>query len=380
MAAERLAGLGAQVHLFERMPSVGRKFLMAGRGGLNLSHSELLPALLQRYGEAEAWLTPVILAWPPDALRAWCTGLGQECFTGSSGRLFPAGFKASPLLRAWLQRLRTLGVKLHTRQSWLGWDEAGRLRFAHQPPFAADAAVLALGGASWPRLGSDGSWVPVLEAMGAGVAPLRPANSGIIHTWSDWFAGRFQGQPLKRVRVACDGHSSSGEAVVTASGLEGGAIYALSRAVRRHMDRDGGATLTIDLRPDLSIQALSQKLAGQGQSMANALRRAGLSPVAAGLVRELGGGGGLPERIKAAELRLEGVGGLDRAISTAGGVMLSAIDDHLMLRARPGVFVAGEMIDWDAPTGGYLLQACLSTGWFVGGQVMTWLDHRQPGL
>lgn len=367
------------MQVFDRMPSVGRKFLMAGRGGLNLTHSEPVPALLRRYGPAEAALAPAILAWPPEALRAWCAGLGQVCFTGSSGRVFPAAFKASPLLRAWLRRLAELGVIIHARQHWLGWDEAGGLRFADGHVVQADAAVLALGGASWPRLGADGSWVPVLEAAGADITPLRPDNSGVRRAWSAWFTERFQGQPLKRIRVSCGGESASGEAMISTSGLEGGVIYALSRAVRRELDRDGFADLTIDLRPDLSLPVLSQRLAGQGQSMANALRRAGLSPAASGLVRELAGNGALAERVKAAQVRVEGLGGLDRAISTSGGVRLSAVDERFMLCARPGVFVTGEMMDWDAPTGGYLLQASFSTGRHAADGVMDWL-HAQPGL
>ena len=377
MAAERLAALGASVQVFDRMPSVGRKFLMAGRGGLNLTHSA--PGLPRQYGPAEAALTPAIRAWGPDALQAWSAGLGQPCFTGSSGRVFPAAFKASPLLRAWLGHLLSQGVTIHTRHHWLGWDEAGQLRFANGAVVRTDAVVLAMGGASWPRLGSDGGWVPVLEEAGACVTPLRPDNCGVRRAWSAWFSGRFQGQPLKRIRASCDGDSASGEAMINAAGLEGGVIYALSRAVRRALDRDGFAVLTLDLRPDLSKEALSQRLGGHGQSLANALRRAGLSAAASGLVRELAEDAPLPERVKAAQLRVEAVAGLDRAISTTGGVMLSGLDERFMLRARPGVFVAGEMMDWDAPTGGYLLQASFSTGRHAAEGVMDWL-HAQAGL
>ncbi len=380
IAAERLAEHGVAVEVFERMPSVGRKLLLAGRGGLNLTHSEPLPALLRRYGPAEAALSPALLAWPPDAVRAWCAALGQPTFIGSSGRVFPAAFKATPLLRAWLRRLSGQGVRIHTRKHWLGWDENGSLRFADGHAFRPAATILAMGGASWPRLGSDGGWVPELRCQGVDVHELRAANAGVLHPWSDSFQARFQGQPLKRVGAECGGEGVRGEAMVTASGLEGGVAYALSRAIRAALDATGSAVLTLDLRPDLDAATLSQRLGGRGQSMANALRRAGLSPAASGLVRELNEDAPLVQRVKAARLSIVGMAGLDRAISSAGGIALSGLDRHGMLTARPGVFAAGEMLDWEAPTGGYLLQAAFSTGRFAADGVVEWLRHGvRPG-
>ena len=378
MAAERLVEAGADVTVYDRMSSVGRKFLLAGRGGLNLTHSEPLEPFLARYGPAAATLTPAIAAFPPEALRAWCDGLGEASFVGSSGRVFPRSFKATPLLRAWLRRLDAQGVMVRTRHRWTGWDSGGALQFEGGAVMRPDATILALGGASWPRLGADGSWAPVLAGAGVAVTPLRAANAGFLHAWSPVFQSRFAGQPLKRILARFGAETVPGEAMVTASGVEGGVIYALSRALRNAIERDGSATLQLDLRPDLSMERLTQALGGSGQSMANALRRAGLSPVAAGLVRELGGEGALAARIKAAPLHLTGMAALDRAISTAGGVALTSCDAHGMLLARPGVFVAGEMLDWEAPTGGYLLQAAFSTGRRAAEGALAWLHRITP--
>ncbi len=377
MAAEVLAGAGQAVTVYDRMPSLGRKFLLAGRGGLNLTHSEPLEPFLCRYGLAEGALSPAIRAFPPEALRAWCAALGQETFVGSSGRVFPRAFKTSPLLRAWLRRLGEAGVEVRTGHRWTGWaGDALRFETAAGPVLVeAGAVVLALGGASWPRLGSDGAWAAVLAAAGVKVAPLRPANVGFRVPWSAYM-GRFAGEPLKRIAATFGGVTVRGEAVVTADGIEGGVVYALSGPLRDAIARDGAATLVLDLRPDLDVGAVGARLGGAGVSMANALRRAGLSPAAASLLREVPGAalGTVPlaERIKALPLRLVGVKPIERAISTAGGVRFDTLDGS-MLRARPGVFVAGEMLDWEAPTGGYLLQACFASGRAAGMAALEWL-------
>lgn len=376
MAAETIAAAGLAVTLFERSPSLGRKLLMAGRGGLNITHSEPEQKFLPRYGAAAAWMAPHLAAFPPEAVRDWCAGLGQPTFVGSSGRVFPTAMKASPLLRAWIGRLRGLGVNFVTRAQWTGWDEAQKLRFADGSSFAANATVLALGGASWPRLGADGGWTAFLPDVA--IAPLRPANCGFRVAWSAHFAQRFAGQPLKRIVLSCAGQSVPGELMITAQGVEGGAVYALSAVARDLIARDGVAELSIDLRPDMSTEALTARLAGGGsESLSNVLRkRAGLSPVATGLVQEARHAGDtapLASLIKALPLRLTAPAGLARAISTAGGIKLAELDEHLMLRRHPGIFAAGEMLDWEAPTGGYLLQACLATGRIAGQGVLTWL-------
>ena len=390
MAAERLAQAGLSVTVHERMPSPGRKLLMAGRGGLNLTHSEDQAAFEGRYGEAAGAVSPWLDAFSPDDLAAWAEGLGQATFTGSSGRVFPRAMKASPLLRAWLARLNGLGVELRTRSRWTGWSEDGALRFETadgERRERPDAVVLALGGASWPKLGSDGGWVDPLEAAGVAVVPLRPSNMGFDVAWSEVVRSRFAGQPLKGVALTFGDRTVRGEAVVTAYGLEGGAVYTLSAALREAIAAEGSALLTIDLRPDLSIAALAARLeAGRGKdSTANWLRKAGgLSPVAAALLREVPGelpqgADKLARRIKALRLKLTGIQGLERAISTAGGVALDAVDAGLMLSARPGVFVAGEMLDWEAPTGGYLLQASMASGVVAAQGVERWLAGGEGG-
>jgi hypothetical protein len=379
MAAEVMAEAGLAVTLFERMPNVGRKFLMAGRGGLNITHSEPLPRFLTRYGEAAAWLTPWLAEFPPEAVREWCAGLGQSTFVGSSGRVFPNAMKASPLLRAWIRRLETLGVKFVTRADWTGWDAHGRLRFADGTAHEADAVVLALGGASWPRLGSNGGWTALLPDVE--IAPLRPANCGFMAGWSAHFAEKFAGTPLKRVTLTCGDLTVPGELMITSGGVEGGAVYAVSALAREMIARDGMAVLSLDLRPDVSAGALAARLAGGGsESLSTRLRkRAGLSPVAIGLVQEARHAGveaPLAGLIKSLPLRLLAPSGLERAISTAGGIKLTELDENLMLRRHPGVFAAGEMLDWEAPTGGYLLQACLVTGRAAGRGVLNWRDSR----
>jgi hypothetical protein len=367
IAAETLSARGAVVTVYERMPTFGRKLLMAGRGGLNLTHSEPFARFATRYGAASQRLIPYLEAFPPEALIAWAEGLGQPTFVGSSGRVFPMAMKASPLLRAWLTRLADQGVSLQSRAEWLGWDEAGALRFAGLPPDRPDAVILALGGASWPRLGASGAWAQILAAKGVAVTPFRPANCGFTVDWSEPFRTRFAGTPLKPLALNFAGETVRGEAVITGYGLEGGGIYALSAPLREAIERDGRAILSLDLRPDLGEDHLAMKLARPraGQSRANLLRKVGVPPVAAGLIREANAGA-LPENlagaIKRVRLALTGVRGLDRAISSAGGLAWPDVDERLMLKALPGVFVAGEMLDWEASTGGYLLQACFATG------------------
>jgi uncharacterized flavoprotein (TIGR03862 family) len=375
MAAEVLARAGVAVTVYDQMPSVGRKLLMAGRGGLNLTHAEPAAVFLSRYGAARAWLEPVIEAFPPEALIAWCEGLGQKTFVGSSSRVFPVSMKASPLLRAWLKRLDDLGVGLRTRHRWRGWDADGRLRFNDGVVDRASVTVLALGGASWPRLGSDAGWT---EYMGGVAMPFRPSNCGFVVEWSPHFRARFVGRPLKRLAIRFGAELVRGEAVITENGLEGGVIYALSGRLRDAIQAEGTATILIDLRPDLSLGLLQDRLGGPrgSQSLSNVLRKqAGLAPEAIGLVQEAlhAGAGDLPALIKELPIRLVAVAPIVRAISSAGGVRRDALDDALMLRDRPGVFAAGEMLDWEAPTGGYLLQACFSTGVAAANGALAWL-------
>ncbi|MDZ4111841.1 MAG: TIGR03862 family flavoprotein [Brevundimonas sp.] len=384
MAAERLARAGVAVVVHEVMPSVARKFLMAGRGGLNLTHSEPLEAFTGRYGEASGTVAAWLERFSPTHLIGWAEGLGQPVFNGSSGRVFPRSMKASPLLRAWLGRLGELGVEVRTRSRWIGRRDGS---WMFETPEGErierpDAVVLALGGASWPRLGSDGRWREPLETEGVEVAPFRPSNVGFDVVWSEVFAERFAGLPLKPVALSFGETTVRGEAMVTRYGLEGGAVYALSAPLRDAVERDGSATLTVDLRPDLTIEALALRLAkSRGKdSVSNWLRKAaGLSPVGVGLLREIPGE--LPpgadkraRRIRAVRLTLTGVQGLARAISSAGGVRLDALDERLMLKALPGVFAAGEMLDWEAPTGGYLLQASMASGVVAAEGVLDWLN------
>jgi uncharacterized flavoprotein (TIGR03862 family) len=391
MAAEVLARGGANVTVYDAMPSAGRKFLMAGRGGLNLTHGEPLPEFLKRYGGAEARLAPAISSFAPTALRDWSAALGQPTFVGSSGRVFPEAFKASPLLRAWLRRLDECGVQFTFRHRWTGWDDDGRLIFAvpeGRQVIASTAAVLALGGASWPRLGSDGAWVDLLVAKSVSIAPLRPANSGFTVAWSEIFKTRFEGQPLKGVALSFGAHHVRSEAMVTRTGIEGGGIYALSSVLREAIIADGQAVMQIALRPDLSADELTIKLSvSRGkQSFSNFLRKAiHLSPVAIGLLQEIAVAEGLqlaslsPEKlavlINAAPVTLNGVAPIARAISTAGGIALDEVDDAFMLKRMPGTFVAGEMLDWEAPTGGYLLQASFATGAAAGEGALKWLQR-----
>ncbi|MCJ8143227.1 TIGR03862 family flavoprotein [Ancylobacter sp. A5.8] len=389
IAAQVLAEAGCRVSLYERMASPARKFLIAGRGGLNLTHSEPRESFLARYGAARDWLAPMLDVYPPARLRALAERLGEATFIGTSGRVFPKSFKASPLLRTWLGRLGELGVTLETRHDWRGWTPEGALRFSTpqgEHVVAADAAIFALGGASWPRLGGDGSWVAPFREAGVSVAPLRPSNSGARIVWSDFFRARHAGQPLKRIALTAGGVRARGEAMITEAGLEGGAVYELSARLREEAEWDGAARLTVDLRPDLGEAELVARLAAtrKGESMANRLRKAAaLSPAAASLLREAGldlpsEPKALAMRIKAVPLAVEGLAGLERAISSAGGVARSALGPDLMLTARSGQFIAGEMLDWEAPTGGYLLQGCFATGYAAACGALRHLGLAEP--
>ena len=403
MAAEVLLQGGAQVDLYDAKPSVGRKFLLAGKGGLNLTHSEPLDAFITRYAERAAQVAPWLHMLPPQALRDWAAGLGIATFVGSSGRVFPAEMKAAPLLRAWLHRLRAAGLRLHMRHRWLGWqpgDAPTLLRFdapAGAQQLQADAVLLALGGASWARLGSDGAWVPHLASRGVDVAPLQPANCGFDVGWSPYFAQRFAGAPMKSVRLHfSDGHGPAfdrpGEFVITATGIEGSLVYAASARLRDAIARTGQATLQLDLLPGRGVAQLAAALAkGRGaRSLPNHLKEhAGLDGVKAALLREqlsaeqlatlvAAAPQDLAQRLKAWPITVVAPRPIDEAISTAGGVRFDALDAHGMLRALPGVWVAGEMVDWEAPTGGYLLSACCASGLAAARGVLAWQAAGRP--
>ncbi|HEX7776956.1 MAG TPA: TIGR03862 family flavoprotein [Parvibaculum sp.] len=385
IAAETLLSAGAEVHLFDAMPSLGRKFLMAGKSGLNLTHSELFETLLARFGDAQPHLEAALRRFTPDELRRWAAELGIETFIGSSGRVFPKDFKAAPLLRAWLRRLRASGLSIHVRHRWQGWTSAGALAFetpAGAVHFEADATLLALGGASWPKLGSDGGWLPWLEARGVAVKPLRPANSGFDVAWSAYMRERFAGQPVKPVTLTFNGESHRGEFVISAHGVEGSGIYAHSASLRDGIAANGSAALMLDLAPDRSEARLAGELARpRGKlSMANHLRKAaGIEGVKAALLREclpadaFADPARLAAGIKSLPLKLAAPRPISEAISSAGGIAFAALDENFMLRALPGVFCAGEMLDWEAPTGGYLLTACFATGRAAGTGAADWL-------
>ena len=391
MAAEVLSRAGVKVELYDAMPSVGRKFLMAGKGGMNISHSESWDKFLPRYGARRDALEPILSGFKPEALREWVHGLGIDTFVGSSGRVFPADMKAAPLLRAWLHRLRVNGVSFYVRHRWTGWSDDGGWLFdtrEGQRKIKADAVVLALGGGSWARLGSTGAWVPLLTGRGIPVESLKPSNCGFDSGWSEHFSSRFAGQPLKSVRLSFTGTDGSvfsqrGEIMVTASGLEGGLIYAASALLRDEITVAGFAQIYLDLTPDKEATALIKRLfEPRGKnSMANHLRkRLGLDGVKAGLFREIlpaadfDNPARLCAAIKALPIRLLAARPIDEAISSAGGVTFEALDEQLMIRSMPGVFCAGEMLDWEAPTGGYLLSACLASGRAAGLGVLDWLQ------
>ncbi|WP_326429608.1 TIGR03862 family flavoprotein [Stutzerimonas frequens] len=390
MAAEVLGQAGVNVDLYDAMPSVGRKFLLAGVGGMNITHAEDYAAFVSRYAKRAGDLRPLLDAFNPDALREWIHGLGIDTFVGSSGRVFPTDMKAAPLLRAWLKRLRENGVRIHTRQRWLGWDAEGALRLAGpegESLIEADATLLALGGGSWARLGSDGTWVPLLEARRIAIAPLQPANCGFeVAGWSEHLREKFAGAPLKTVSLALPGEAPrKGEFVLTAAGIEGSLVYALSARIRNRISRDGAAEVLLDLLPDRTLAQVASALARPrgSQSMAKHLhRQLKLDGVKAALLRELTDAAtfqdpqALAAAIKALPIRLVRPRPLDEAISSAGGVPFEELDEGLMLRRLPGVFCAGEMLDWEAPTGGYLLTACFASGRAAAAGMLRWLrDH-----
>lgn len=393
MAAEVLIKSGIKVDVYDAMPSVGRKFLMAGKGGMNISNAEPFDRFLTRYGASRSYIETLLSDFGPGALVAWLKELGINTFTGSSGRIFPTDMKAAPLLRAWLHRLRAAGVVFHVRHQWLGWTENSDLRFNTangEKTSAADATILALGGGSWPQLGSTGAWVPLLHNKSVTINPLKPANCGFEVDWSEYFRSRFAGQPLKSVQLsliaAGQQVSQKGEFVITQTGLEGGLIYSLSALLRDEIAAVGSVTIYIDLVPDNDVGTLLGKVSmprGK-QSLANHLRkRLKLSAVKIALLHEVLSTDDCADpmrlctTIKALPIKLTGARPIEEAISSAGGICFSAIDDKLMLSAMPGVFCAGEMLDWEAPTGGYLLTACFATGRMAGLGALAWCQQIQ---
>ncbi|HEY9098869.1 MAG TPA: TIGR03862 family flavoprotein [Thiobacillus sp.] len=395
MAAEMLAREGVEVDLYDTMPSVGRKFLLAGVGGMNITHSEPFDVFLSRFGARAAAIRPSLEAFPPDALREWIHGLGIETFVGSSGRVFPKEMKAAPLLRAWLHRLRAMGVRFHVRHRWLGWDAAGALRFAAcggERSVQADAVVLALGGGSWARLGSDGAWMPLLTQRGVATAPLRPSNCGfdVMGGWSEHLRSRFAGQPLKTVALRftdADGnvHQRKGELMLSNDGVEGSLIYALSAPLRDTIAAQGALAVELDLAPDKSLEQVVAEVdhpRGSRSLSSHLQSRAGIRGAKMTLLREILSAGQLGDpivlahAIKSLPLTLLAPRPLDEAISSAGGVCFESLDAHLMLRSLPGVFCAGEMLDWEAPTGGYLLTACFASGRTAGLGALNYLADK----
>lgn len=388
MAAEVLSQAGIQVDVYDAMPSVARKFLMAGKGGMNITHSEPLPDFLTRYGSRREHIEPLLQTFSPDALREWIHGLGVDTFVGTSGRVFPTDMKAAPLLRAWLHRLREQGVRFHMRHRWMGWNEDDELRFTTptgEIGIKAQTTVLALGGGSWPQLGSDGAWVPLLARQGANVAPLRPSNCGFEVAWSHHFRERFVGEPLKSVAASFGALRKQGECLITEHGIEGGLIYALSAPLRDEIESKGSATLHLDLLPDWSEQRVLTEVShprGSRSLSSHLQSRLGLKGVKANLLREalsaeqMNDASLLAATIKYLPLKLSATRPLREAISSAGGVTFDSLDANLMLKRSPGIFCAGEMLDWEAPTGGYLLSACFASGRAAGSGALDWLRSR----
>lgn len=390
MAAEVLSAQGFSVAVYERKPSVGRKFLMAGRGGLNLTHSEDLESFIKRYGSKADVLREVIHEFTPQQLRDWCEGLGQKTFVGTSGRIFPEAFKASPLLGAWITRLKSQNVAFHVRHDWKGWDGGGNLVFENPEGrvlVKPDATLLALGGASWPRLGTDGSWVDTIKKEGVGVAALQPANCGFQVEWTDIFKQRFAGQALKSVIASFKGVKAPGQIMITDTGIEGGGIYALSASLREAIAANVPTQIFLDLKPDLSLEDVQHRLKRpRGKdSLSNHLRKTlDMPAIAVNILMErpdrerLGAYDALAlaQLIKNCPLTLVAPSSLDRAISTAGGISFAALDRNLMLLKKPGVFAAGEMLDWEAPTGGYLLQASFATAMRAAHGIVSFLSKR----
>jgi len=388
MAAEHLAAKGHLVTVYDAMPTVGRKFLLAGKSGLNITHAENYALFVTRYGAANDRLRPVLDLMTPEAIRVWAAGLGTETFVGTSGRVFPKVMKASPLLRAWLKRLETLDVTILTRHRWTGFDADALLLDTPDGPkrVTADATLLALGGASWPKLGSDATWVPWLKAEGIDIAPLRPANCGFDCDFSENFDTRFSGRPVKSVKATSAAGTTQGEFVISRGGIEGSLIYAHSAALRDALERDGQAALLLDLAPGRTVERLATDLARQDRkaSFSTRLKKAAnIDGVKIALLREIDpaanqrDAASLASLIKALPLPVKRPRPIAEAISTAGGVTLDAIDDGFMLKSRSGTFVSGEMLDWEAPTGGYLLTACFATGIAAADGIDRWLAARR---
>lgn len=394
MAAETLSLAGIQVDIYDAMPSVGRKFLLAGIGGLNLTHSEPYDTFCSRYGDRQAQLRPILDRLPPSALRSWASGLGIETFVGSSGRVFPLGMKAAPLLRAWLHRLRSSGVRLHVRHRWLGWNSDGGLRLNNtggEISIKPEATILALGGASWPKLGSDGAWVPLLQGAGVDVTPLQSANCGFDVMWSEHLRSQFAGAPVKSVALTFTDVQGvtgrrQGEMIIGSHGLEGSLIYAFSRQLREYINAHGKATFTLDLAPGYEAERLLAEVChprGSRSISSHLKSRIGITGVKMALLHEVldkeqfADAATLAAAIKALPITVHATRPIEEAISTAGGVTFGSLDEKLMLKSLPGVFVAGEMVDWEAPTGGYLLTACFASGLASGLGVLDWL--RQEG-
>jgi uncharacterized flavoprotein (TIGR03862 family) len=387
MAAEVLSASGYNVTVYEAMPTFGRKFLLAGKSGLNITHSEDFGQFAERFGAASGRLRPALDAFTPDDLRDWAAGLGTQTFVGTSGRVFPTVMKASPLLRSWLRRLEAQGVSLKTRHRWMGFSDEG---YRFQAPdgdklVSPDAALLALGGASWPRLGSDAAWVPWLHAKGVSVEAFQPANCGFDVAWSEVFRSRFAGEPLKSVTATSDAGMVQGEFVISRHGIEGSLIYAHAAALRERINREGSAVLSVDLMPGRTKERLVQDLGRQDPkaSFSNRLRKgAGLDGVKAALVREIEADAPrappdeLARLLKALPIPLVRARPIEEAISSAGGIAWRDVDNQFMLKPLPGLFAAGEMLDWEAPTGGYLLTACLATGRAAARGMDTWLSQR----
>ncbi|MCC8396436.1 TIGR03862 family flavoprotein [Paraburkholderia sp. MMS20-SJTR3] len=404
MAAETLARHGVQVHVYDAMPSVGRKFLMAGKGGMNITHSEPIEPFLDRYGARRERIAPLLDVFGPDALRGWLGELGVETFVGSSGRVFPSDMKAAPMLRAWLHRLREAGVQFHMRHKWTGWAAAAgdaatdSLSLCFATPAGdvtldCDAVVFALGGASWPRLGSDATWVPLMAARGVPVEPLRPANCGFDADWSPYLRERFAGQPIKPVALSLTDvdekvHNRQGEILLTETGLEGSLMYALSAPIRERILADGAVTITLDLAPGLTLERVVDEVTRPrgSRSIASHLHgRIGIGGVKLALLHEIvpkdafADANRLAHAIKALPVRLLRPRPIEEAISTAGGIAFEALDGSLMIERLPGAFCAGEMLDWEAPTGGYLLTACFASGVVAGRGVCAYLETRVAG-
>jgi uncharacterized flavoprotein (TIGR03862 family) len=401
MAAEVISARGVKVDVYDSMPSVGRKFLMAGKSGLNITHSESFEQFVSRYGKRREQIEPLLKTFGPDELRQWVHGLGMETFVGTSGRVFPVGMKASPLLRAWLKRLDASGVIFHLRHKWRGFinlaqdgvlaaEDGGKSMLEFETPegikhIKADVVVLALGGGSWSRLGSDGAWVPWLEQAGAEVEALKPSNCGFDVEWSPHFRDRFDGYPIKSAILSFGTFHQQGEFIVTKEGVEGSLIYAASARIRDEIYTRGKAIISLDLSPDRSLEWLVEKLSkprGSRTIASHLEKTVGIKGVKAGLLREFVSKENftIAERlaysIKHLQIPLIAPRPLDEAISSAGGVTFESLDEHLMLRTMPGVFFAGEMLDWEAPTGGYLLTACFASGYAAGNSAATWIDSN----